>query len=95
VIAPQTQIEHRGQEQQIIGSVKVRELAQQEALERLIGLLTRAEGEPALVGHAPTHRWDDSLHRLARLRMARAAYALETNTDMVRVGQGAWICRHD
>lgn len=70
----------------------MRELAQQEALERLIALLDanqELDGQEAM----PAHRWDDSLHRLARLRVARAAYALETTGEMVRVGPGAWIRR--
>jgi hypothetical protein len=88
--APQSCMERRGQNHQISKGVKVRVLAQQEALERLISVLDATkegvEHEPM-----PAHRWDDSLHRLSRLRMARALYALETTGEMVRVGPGAWI----
>ena len=95
-------IERQGREQQITSGVKVRVLAQQEALEHLISVMDTHsvpnqfnpnQPNPNQPGPMPTYRWDDSLHRLARLRMARALYALETTGEMVRISPGAWIRR--
>lgn len=72
--------------------VRVREIAQQEALERLCALLEPAPDERA-AAPMPRVRWEDRLHRQARLRAARARYVLSTSDVMRRVGPGAWVRR--
>jgi len=88
----QTCTEKQERAEQPLCVVKVRELAQQEALERLL-LLLDTNQRYDWIERMPAYRWDDMLHRLARLRIAHAIYALETTGEMVRVGPGAWIRR--
>ena len=85
-------IEDQGKQRQSMAGLRVRGLAQMEALEHLIGIMGEQDEEhphPPV----PAYRSTESLHHQARLRIARAAYALATNGDMVRVGAGAWIRR--
>lgn len=73
-------------------TMRVRELAQQAALERLLAVLDpRQVADP--FGPMPAMRWDDRTHRLARLRAARAAYNLENSGTMLRLAVGAWAKR--
>jgi hypothetical protein len=74
----------------LVTTVRVRELAQQEALERLLTLLD-PETNSDLRRSMPMGRWDDPLHRWARLRAARAAYVLNTSGEVRRIGNGAWL----
>lgn len=72
----------------------VRELAQQAALERLLAVLDpRQVSDP--YGPMPAMRWDDQMHRLARLRAARAAYNLESSGTMLQLAPGGWIRNRD
>lgn len=81
----------QNESKQLVTTVRVRELAQQEALERLMTLLDPESGSD-LRRSIPLERWDDPLHRWARLRAARAAYVLNTSGQIERVGPGAWLC---
>ena len=65
--------------------------AREMALSRLLNLL---EGEAAGYTHQHTDNTLEcgvELSQLARLRAARASYALATNSNMRRVGRGAWM----
>jgi hypothetical protein len=64
-----------------------------EAIERLVTLLEANAPESPRLSLPRQGDPTNQLNQMARLRQARAAYALETNGDFVRVGHGAWIRR--
>ncbi len=71
-----------------------REAAQRVAFERLVALLTGNGPETGALPLAADAVSDTSLGRLARLRRARAVYALNANGGMSRENDGAWMLRH-
>lgn len=70
-----------------------RERARAEAVERLVALLERTNAKTPAKPLQRTPGRADSLSQLARLRAARASYALATLHGMEQVGPGAWIRR--
>ena len=72
----------------------ITEAAQRIAFNRLVALLT---GNGPVIGALPLSADADAetpLARLARLRAARAIYALSANGELIRENDGAWTLRH-
>ncbi len=87
-----TRIQARGLRRTIrlAGQELAQERARDAALARLVTLLenNNADGTGHLTGK---YRSGNSDSRLARLRAAHAAYALDTSKGMKRAGQGAFF----
>ena len=70
------------------------EAAQRVAFDRLVALLTGNVLETGVLPLSADAFSDTSLARLARLRVARAVYALSANGELIRENDGAWTLRH-
>lgn len=62
-----------------------------EALGRLLDLLERGNVDPRTQFRQAVEPENDSIHTLARLRSAHAAYVLRTNPRVQRVSDGAFV----
>ena len=71
------------------------EVARDAAFERLVALLlTSNELERRILPSAADAFAEKALGRLARLRAARAVYAMNSNGELTRENEGAWMLRH-
>lgn len=70
------------------------EAAQRMAFERLVALLTGIGPETGALPLSADVVSETPLGRLARLRAARAVYAINTNGELIRENDGAWTLRH-
>ena len=72
----------------------IMEAAQRMAFNRLVALLTGNGPEIGALPLSADAGSETSLARLARLRAARAVYALSANGELIRENDGAWTLRH-